>query len=102
MRALLLAICLVVATVSAQSPSSEGPPPLVPPPPSLSELNRLKLQNVVHRMEIAQLRSQVAERDFQTAKSEYDELMKALAIEGYTLDLQSLTYQKVIGKLKDK
>lgn len=72
--------------------------------PTLSEVNRLKLQEAVHRMEIAQLKAQIAQRDFDTAKTDYDALMGTLKIEGWTLDLSTLTYQKVPDKssIKDK
>jgi len=79
-----LAIVLVAAL--AQSPPA--------PPPELSEVNRLKLQNLTQRLELAQLRAQAAQREFDGARDEIGKLVLTLKVEGYTLDLQTLAYTK--------
>jgi hypothetical protein len=64
------------------------------PAPALSEVDRLKLQNIAQRIEIAQLKYQAAQREFEGARGDLTKLMEALKVEGYTLDLATMTYQK--------
>ena len=45
-------------------------------------------------IELAQLRAQAAQREFDGARDELQKLVVSLKVEGYTLDLQSLTYTK--------
>jgi hypothetical protein len=64
------------------------------PQPELKELERLKLQNLAQRIELAQLRAQAAQREFDAAREELSKLVLSLKIDGYSLDLQTLTYVK--------
>lgn len=74
--------------------TQQGPPPGDPKAPVLTEVQKLQLQNLTQRLEIAQLRMQAAQADFQAARTEIETLVKSLQVEGYNLDLQSLTYTK--------
>jgi hypothetical protein len=86
---LMVTVVALTITTLAQSPS-------VPPPevPALTEVSRLQLQNLAQRIELAQLRAQAAQRDFDTARDELGKLVVSLKVDGYTLDLQTLTYTK--------
>jgi hypothetical protein len=72
-------------------------PALVPssaPAPTLTDVQKLQIQNIAQRIEIAQLRAQQAQRDFDAANADAQKLIAALQVPGYTLDLQTLTYTK--------
>lgn len=69
-----------------------------PAPPALTEIQKLQLQNIAQRIEIAQLRYQAAQREFDGAREDLTKLMATLKVEGYTLDLATLTYQKEVTK----
>jgi hypothetical protein len=53
--------------------------------PTLSDVQKLRLLTTVQRVEIAQLRAQAAQR-------ELADLLKSFQVQGYTLDLDTLTY----------
>lgn len=55
--------------------------------PSLTDVQKLQVQNVLQRLENAQLRVQLVQTEAQT-------LLKTLTVPGYQLDLQTLTYSK--------
>lgn len=69
-----------------------------PQPPSadpvLTNEQKLQLQTVAQRLEIAQLKAQMAQKDFDAARTELQVLMKMLEKEGYTLDFEKLAYVK--------
>jgi hypothetical protein len=77
---------LLAALLFAQAPPKDAP--------VLSEVNRLKVQNLAQRIELAQLHAQAAQREFDQARDELTKLVMGLKVEGYTLDLQSMTYVK--------
>jgi hypothetical protein len=82
---LFLALALVVA---------QAAPAAKPPPgPTLSDVQRLTILTTMQRAEIAQLRAQAAQRDLEA-------LLKSLELQGYTLDLQTLTYTPVKAPAK--
>lgn len=63
-------------------------------PPELTEVQKLRIRVLTQRLEIAQLRSQMAQRDFDTAKTELTQLMQSLTVGDYTLDLETMTYTR--------
>jgi hypothetical protein len=63
-------------------------------PPTLTELQKLKLQNLTQRLEIAQLRAQAVQRDFDTARGELTQLLQSFEVKGYTFNVETLTYTK--------
>jgi hypothetical protein len=63
-----------------------------PTAPTLTELQKLQLQVLTQRIEIAQLRAQAVEREFADARTEFAAKYASLKVDGYRLDLQSLTY----------
>jgi hypothetical protein len=62
--------------------------------PALTELHKLTLQNLAQRIELAQLRAQVAQVEFDKARTEIAALVQSLQVPGYELDLQAMTYTK--------
>jgi hypothetical protein len=60
--------------------------------PALTEVQRLQVQNVLLRIELAQRTIQQAQADFEKARTDATALMQGLQVPGYTLDLQTLTY----------
>jgi hypothetical protein len=62
--------------------------------PTLSDTQKLQIQNTAQRIQIAQLQIQAAQRDFETARTELQTLLKSLEKDGWTLDLQTFTYLK--------
>lgn len=61
--------------------------------PTLSDVDRLSLQNLALVMEVAKLRAEVAQRDYDQARERLRALVQAAERPGYVLDLQTLTYQ---------
>lgn len=66
--------------------------------PALTAEQKLQFQVVAQRLEIAQLKAQAAQRDFDAARADLQTLIKTLEKDGYTLDLATLTY---VEKKKD-
>lgn len=81
MRTFLLALSLVMLGAGAVAQKAEEKPP------SLSDVQKLQVQNALQRLEIAQLRLQAAQQDANT-------VLKSLTIPGWKLDLSTLTYTK--------
>jgi hypothetical protein len=60
--------------------------------PVLTDVQKLRLQGLAQRMEIATLKAQLAQRDFDAARQEISTLVSSLRVKGYVLDLSTLTY----------
>lgn len=73
-----------------------------PKPPALTEVQKLTLQTLLQRIEIAQLRAQAAQRDFEQARDEAQKLLSVLQVPGYTLDLQTGVYTVTPPKAGEK
>lgn len=65
-----------------------------PAAPALSEVQRLKFQTIAQRIEIAQLKAQAAQAEFEKARADLAKLVDESKVDGYTLDLTTLTYVK--------
>lgn len=63
--------------------------------PALTEVQRLTIQNLSQQLEIAQLKAQAAQRDFDAARASIATLVKNLQVPGYTLDLNTLSYSPI-------
>lgn len=70
--------------------------------PVLTEVQKLQLQNLAQQLELAQLKAQLAQRDFDAARDSITRLTQSLQIPGYTLNLQSFSYVKNPDPPKDK
>jgi hypothetical protein len=84
-------VCLVIAVTGialAQQPAPVSAP-------TLTDVQKLQIQNLAQRMEIAQLRAQQAQQDYDAARKDAAALVQTLQVPGYTLDLQTLNYVPV-------
>ena len=63
--------------------------------PTLTELERLRMTNALLVTELAKLRSEQARREYEQAVEDARNILQTLQREGYTLDLQTLTYRPV-------
>jgi hypothetical protein len=98
---LLVALAGVVAAVSAQAPTAtvvaDDAGRLSVAPPTLTDVQRLQVQVLVQRLEIAQLKARAIEQEFETVKARLLEVSKALEVPGYELNLNTLTYAPKAG-----
>lgn len=92
----LLCVTLVVLTWAVVVAEQDGE--RATPLPVLTDVQRLKIQNLSLRLELAQLKAQAAQRDFDAARVEITALVASFQVEGYTLDLATLTYRPVLTK----
>lgn len=105
-KSLVLVVFLMAVTVAfAQTPAPKAPvtkaaDPIMATPtiPELSEVDKLKVQNVLLRIELAQRAAQQAQTDFDRARTEATTLLQGLQKPGFELDLQALTYKAVTPK----
>jgi hypothetical protein len=84
----LVVALLVSVAARAQAPAeapAEAPPPATP---TLSEVDRLRVQNAILAVELAELRRAQAIADAQR-------VLQALQVPGYTLDIERLVYVPV-------
>jgi hypothetical protein len=63
--------------------------------PTLKDTEKLQLQVISQKLEIAQLKAQAAQSDFDRARDEWSKLVLSLQKDGYTLNLEKLEYVKV-------
>lgn len=91
---LLFVLCLSGLSLLGQEQDTEGKPP------ELTETQRLHVQNLTQRLEIYQLRAQLAQRDFDHTRDEFTRLLQSLEIKGYTLNVETLIYTKTPSKDK--
>lgn len=66
--------------------------------PTVTETERLRVIALSQAMEIAQLKAQAAQRDYDQARAELRAVLAQLERPGYTLDLATLTYRAVADK----
>lgn len=94
--ALAALVFLFGLSVAGQAPA----PATMDKVPALTEVQKLQVQNLAQSIEIAQLRAQQAQRDFDTARAELGKLIQSLQRDGYTLDLTKLEYTKAQEPIK--
>lgn len=82
---LVLTLCLLVASPLVGQTQA----------PTLTELERLRMTNALLVTELAKLRSEQARRDYEQAVEDARALVRTLQRDGFTLDLQTLTYRPV-------
>lgn len=87
MRALILAVTLCLLLASPLVGQTQAP--------TLTELERLKVTNALLITELARLRSEQARREYEQAVEDARALVRTLQRDGFTLDLQTLTYRPV-------
>ena len=82
---LVLTLCLLVASPLVGQTQA----------PTLTELERLRMTNALLVTELAKLRSEQARREYEQAVEDARALVRTLQRDGFTLDLQTLTYRPV-------
>lgn len=87
-----VSVLLVGIAMAAQAPAVPSLSASASRVPELSEANRLRIQNVALQMENAQLRARTAAQEYEMLRSTLAALVQALSVEGYVLDLATLTY----------
>jgi len=87
----LCALVSYAVTVLAQAPAKPAAP--VPATPALTEIQKLQIQNVMLRIELAQRQAQQAQADFDKARADAQTLIQGLQVPGWELDLQLFTYK---------
>ena len=85
---LMVGVSIASALLVQRTHASESQPPV------LEQAQKLQIQNLAQKMQIAQLQAQAAQRDFDASRQELQSLLKSLEKDGYTLDLQSMAYVK--------
>lgn len=84
---LVLVLCVGCFTVAfSQAPPESAVKPV------LSQDHRQQLQINLQRIELAQLRAQAAQVEFDRASDDLRKLLQVLSKDGYDLDLQRLDY----------
>lgn len=86
-RAIALGGLVVALLVIVSQTAPRGATPVV------TELQRLQVETLTQKIELAQLRAQAAQRDFDDARLKLTALLKTLEVEGYDLDVATLTYR---------
>lgn len=82
----LVAVCLVaLCVIGVVAVSAEDTP-------TLTTEQKLQAQNVILVWQVKQLQAQAAQRDAEDAKAAVIKFAASLQKDGYTLDLQTLTY----------
>lgn len=84
----LLCASIAVVGVSMPAHAQEGIP-------AISETQRLQITNISQALELAQLRAQLAQRDFDQARERLRALLLQLERPGYVFDVQTMTYRAV-------
>jgi hypothetical protein len=87
MRPFVLAVTLCLLLASPLVGQTQAP--------TLTELERLRMTNALLVTELAKLRSEQARRDYEQAVEDARALVRTLQRDGFTLDLQTLTYRPV-------
>lgn len=103
-RLIALVFAALVATpLMAQGKRQDTPvarPAAEVKAPALTDVQRLQIQNYAQSIELAQLRAQQAQRDFDQAREQLGKLIQSLQVEGFELDLQQMVYVQKPDKSK--
>lgn len=91
LHALIVTVALIVAAVAGSCYAAVSADTKAPP--ALTETQKLQLTTLLQRLEIAQLKAQAVQREFDTAKAELLAVAQRLVVDGFELDLQTLAYR---------
>lgn len=90
----LMVMGLLTTGAFAYAQTKDAGPTVNTPSPTLTVEQKQAVQILVQRIELAQLRAQAAQAEFERARAEVSALLTSLQKDGYDLDLQTLTYVK--------
>lgn len=74
---------LIVPALTAQG---------APTTPTLTDVQKLQIQALLQARVISELKAELAKKDYDAATNALVQLARALQIEGFTLDLNTLTF----------
>lgn len=100
MTRIVLALALVVSLGAAAALAQNQTAPASAAAPQLTDVQKLQVQNALLRLEAAQLRATLAQADVDKARADGSQLVAALNVPGYELDVQTLTYVKTPEPVK--
>ena len=95
--ALIVVLCLTALAGAQETPEAQPAKPAVAESataPVLTEVDQLKVQNLMQAITIAQLKAQQAQAEFVTAREAISTLLQSLQVPGYDLSLETMTYTK--------
>jgi hypothetical protein len=92
-RVVALAILILWLSVDAAAQSGQAAQPPTATTPTLTEVERLRIQVALQRLQIAQLRLEGVQREWEEARQALLARLKEVEREGYELDLETLTYR---------
>lgn len=106
MKRLLLIIALMVVTPTAVAQqgtvSTDTVAKVNPPAPTVSAEQRLTLQNISLRMQLAEARAALAQAEYNKAREDAAALLATMQVVGYTLDPSTLIYSPAKPKKEPK
>jgi hypothetical protein len=103
MRHLLIVLLVIGAAVGAGAAQEKPAPtgttktaeaslPAAPVAPALTDVQKLSIAGLAKDMQIAQLQAQAAQAAYAKALAELQQMVTALQVPGFDLDLQTMTY----------
>lgn len=96
----LMVLALVVPAAAQEKPVAAAAEPKPAAAPALTLEQKQAVQILAQRIELAQLRAQAAQTEFEKARAEVAQLVQSLQKDGYDLDLQTMTYTKKLAPVK--
>jgi hypothetical protein len=99
MKQMMLGFALALACIGA--PAAQAPAPKADPPPAaaadakappLSDVQKLQIQNLAQRLELAQTQIRAAQLEYERSAQALTQLVHTLQVPGFDLDLQRLEY----------
>lgn len=95
MKGLTVVFAMVVALfVSVAVRASQEPEASQASAPTLGEVEKLKVQNLAQRLELAQTQIRVAQLEYERTAQALTALLQSLQKPGYDLNLQTMEYTR--------
>lgn len=89
--AIRIAAIVLVCFITTGSAAQDTPTP-AKKTPELTDLQKSQIQNLLQARVIADLKAQLAKKDFDAANAALVMFAQSLQVDGYTLNLQTLSY----------
>ena len=90
---MFVALSFIGTMVFAQ----DKPPVVAVADPTLTEVQKLQLQNTIQKMQLAQAAIQLAQVEFERSRDSAQTLLKTLQVPGYELNIETMTYTKIVA-----
>ncbi len=85
---------VAIVALALTAAAAQEKPIAEPKAPALTTEQKQAVTILAQRIEIAQLKAQQAQAEFDRAREEIATLLRSLQVQGYTLDLQKMEYVK--------